>query len=61
LKPKGKIYDSAYVASNNSSDNGGVLITFVGCVSDDGQWILDSYCLHHVYINRDLFSTYEPI
>jgi hypothetical protein len=61
LKPKGKIDGSASVASDNSSDNGDVLIAFAGCASDDAFWILNSACSYHVCINRDLLSTYEPV
>jgi len=60
-KDKGKSDSSASIACDNSSDNGDVLIAFAGCASDDAQWILDSACSYHVCINRDLFSTYEPV
>jgi hypothetical protein len=60
-KPKGKTDGSAFVASDNSFNNGDVLITFARCASDDSLWILDSACSYHVYINRALFSTYEPV
>jgi hypothetical protein len=60
-KPKGKTDGGASVASDNSSDNGDVLIAFVGCASDDALSILDSACSYHVYINRALFSTYELV
>jgi hypothetical protein len=56
-KPKGKTDGRASVGSNNSSDNGDVLIAFAGCASNDSLWILDSICSYHVYINRALFST----
>jgi hypothetical protein len=56
-KPKGKTDGSASVASNNSSDNGDVLIAFAGCASDDSLRILDSACSYHVCINNALFST----
>jgi hypothetical protein len=61
FEPKGKTDGSASVVSSNSFDNGDVLIAFAGCASDDAQWILDSACSYHVCINRDLFSTYEPV
>jgi hypothetical protein len=57
LKPKGKTNGSASVAS----DNGGVLIAFVGCASNDSLWILDFDYSYHVYINIALFSTYELV
>jgi hypothetical protein len=60
-KPKGKTNGSASVASNNSSDNGDVLITFAGCASNDSIWILDFAFSYHVCINRALFSIYEPV
>ena len=61
FKPKGKPDGSASVVSDDSSDNGTVLIAFAGCASDDTQWILDSACSYHVCINRDLFSSYESV
>jgi hypothetical protein len=60
-KPKGKTDGSASVASDNSYDNGDVLIAFARCASNDSLWILDSACSYHVCINRALFSTYEPV
>jgi hypothetical protein len=60
-KPKGKTDGSASDASDNSSDNGDILNAFARCASDDYLWILDSACLYHVYINRALFSTYDPV
>jgi type VI protein secretion system component VasA len=60
-KPKGKTDGSTFVASDNNSDNGDVHIAFVGCTSDDSLLILDSAYSYHVCINRDLFSTYEPM
>jgi hypothetical protein len=61
FKPKGKTDGSASVASDNSSDNGDVLIAFTGCASNDAHWILDFACSYHVCFNRALFSTYEPV
>jgi hypothetical protein len=49
------------VASGDSSDSGDVLIAFAGCVSMNFEWILDSACSYHVCINKDWFSTYEPV
>jgi hypothetical protein len=43
-KLKGKTGGCASVASDNSSDNGDVLIVFAGCASDDSLWILDFVC-----------------
>jgi hypothetical protein len=60
-KPKGKTDRSAFVASNNSSDNGDALIAFVRYASDDSLWILDHAHSYHVCINKALFSTYEPV
>jgi hypothetical protein len=60
-KSKGKTDGSASVASDNSSDNGDVLIAFAGCASNDSLWKLDSACSYHVCINRAFFSTYEPV
>jgi hypothetical protein len=51
----------AFVASDNSYDNGNVLIVFVRCASDDAQCILNSTCLYHICISKVLFSTYEPV
>jgi hypothetical protein len=51
----------AVVASGDSSDNSDVLIAFAGCVSMNCEWMLDSACLYHVCINKDWFSTYEPV
>jgi hypothetical protein len=51
----------AAVASGDSSDSGDVLIAFVGCVSMNFEWILDSAYSYHVCINKDWFSTYDPV
>jgi transposase InsO family protein len=60
-KDKGKTGGTVSVASENSSDNGDVLIAFAGCAADDAQWILDSACSYHVCTNKSLFSTYEAV
>jgi hypothetical protein len=60
-KPKGKTDGNAFVASDNSSDNGDALIAFARCASNDSLWILDFACSYHVCINRPLFSTYEQV
>jgi hypothetical protein len=60
-KDKGKTGDTISVASENSSDNGDVLIAFVVCAADDAQCILDSACSYHVCTNKSLFSTYEAV
>jgi hypothetical protein len=60
---KNKLDDDgmASVVSRDYSDNDDVLITFAGCASMNFEWILDSACSYHVCINKDLFSTYEPV
>jgi hypothetical protein len=49
------------VAASENFDNGDVLIAFAGCASMNSEWILDSACSYHVCINKDWFSTYEPV
>jgi hypothetical protein len=49
------------VASGDSSDSGDVFIAFAGCISMNSEWILDSACSYHVCINKNWFSTYEPV
>jgi hypothetical protein len=61
LKNKSQEDGKAAVASGDSSDSGDVLIAFAGCVSMNYEWILDSACSYHVCINKDWFSTYEPV
>jgi hypothetical protein len=39
--------------ASGGSDNGDVLIAFVGYASMNSEWILDSACSYHVYINKD--------
>jgi hypothetical protein len=51
-KTKGKTDGSASVASDNSYDNGDVLIGFAGCAFDDSLWILDYVCSYHICINN---------
>jgi hypothetical protein len=58
---RGKTGGTVSVASENSSDNGDVLIAFARCAADDAQWILDSACSYHVCTNKFLFSTYEAV
>jgi hypothetical protein len=60
-KRKSQEDGKAIVASSDSSDSGDVLIAFAGCVSMNSEWILDSACSYHVCINKDWFSTYEPV
>jgi hypothetical protein len=60
-KNKSQQDGKATVASGDSSDSGDVLIAFAGCVSINSKWILDSTCSYHVCINKDWFSTYEPV
>jgi hypothetical protein len=59
-KNKSRDDGKATVASGDS-DNGDVLISFAGCVSMNSELILDSACSYYVYINKDWFSTYEPM
>jgi hypothetical protein len=47
-KNKSQEDSKAAVASGDSSDSGDVLIAFVGCVSMNSEWILDSACSYHV-------------
>jgi hypothetical protein len=49
-REKGKTDGTASIASDNSNDNGDVLVAFAGCATDDAQWILDSACSYHVCI-----------
>jgi hypothetical protein len=60
-KNKSQEDGKAAIASGDSSDSGEVLIAFPGCVSMNYEWILDSACSYHVCINKDWFSTYEPV
>jgi hypothetical protein len=60
-KNKSQEDGKAVVVSSDSSDSGDVLIAFAGCVSMNSEWILDSACSYHVCINKDWFSTYEPV
>jgi hypothetical protein len=60
-KNKSQEDDKAIVASGDSSDSGDVLIAFASCVSMNSEWILHSACSYHVCINKDWFSTYEPV
>jgi hypothetical protein len=53
--------DGKVVVVSGDSDNGGVLIVFPVCVSMNSKWILDSTCSYHICINKDWFSTYEPV
>jgi hypothetical protein len=60
-KNKSQEDGKAAIVSGNSSDSGDVLIAFADCVSMNSQWILDSACSYHVCINKDWFSTYDPV
>jgi len=58
---KHKSDGKASVAASENSDNDDVLIAFAGCTSMNSEWILDSACSYHVCINKEWFSTYEPM
>jgi hypothetical protein len=60
-KNKSQKDGKAAVVSGDSSDSDDVLIAFAGCVLMNSEWILDSTCSYHVCINKDWFSTYEPM
>jgi hypothetical protein len=60
-KNKSQEDGKAVVAFGDSSDSGDVLIAFAGCASMNSEWILDSVCSYHICINKDWFSTYEPV
>jgi hypothetical protein len=53
--------DGKAAAASGDSDCGDVLIAFASCVLMNSEWILDSACSYHVCINKDWFSTYEPM
>ena len=57
-------FDSSSVAgvTEDISDGSDNVLTIV--VSDgrfNDEWILDSGCSYHMYLNRDWFTTYESI
>ena len=53
--------NASVVSGTDSIDSGDCLVTFAGCVAGHDEWILDSACSFHIYINREWFSSYKPV
>nr|ABA97637.1 retrotransposon protein, putative, Ty1-copia subclass [Oryza sativa Japonica Group] len=52
---------ASVVTSAKNSDSGDCLVVFAGCVASHDEWILDTACSFHIYINRDWFSSYKSV
>ena len=60
LKKKDQCGESAEANLVNEFESN-VLVATENLINFEQRWIFDSSCDYHIYLNRDQFTTYEPV